>query len=298
MNSKQAKSIPMVAFLEKMGFVPFEVKQNGTDIWYKSPLRPDEKTPSFHVSKTRNVWYDFGNSEGGNLIDFVLAYKNCDVNTALNFIESVYSKPVTKQSNLLRGVSDAENEAFTLSETKREFAPSMFLYVQDERKINLSAIRDFAVQVHFSNRDGKAFFGVGMKNLSDGYEVRNAYFKGSIGKKDLTFVKGTGSNSIAIFEGMFDFFAAVTHFGKTFLENDILILNSVAFQDKAVTFIKDRPEYQKLSLFLDNDNAGKQAAETFQIEFSDRIVEPSYALYLPHKDFNDFLKARSQSIRK
>ena len=138
-----------------------------------------------------------------------------------------------------------------------------------------------------------------MKNISEGYEISNAFFKGSIGKKDLTFVKGTGNDSVAIFEGMFDFFSAVTYFGKVpFLQNDILILNSVSFQEHAISFLKERPQYKKFSLFLDNDTAGKEAMENFKTAFPDKELEPSFALYLPHKDFNDFLIARSQQRTK
>ena len=132
-----------------------------------------------------------------------------------------------------------------------------------------------------------------MKNLSEGYEIRNPYFKGSIGKKDLIFLNGTQHNGLSIFEGMFDFFSAVTYFGKTVvLKNDILILNSVVFEQQAIDFLKNHPEYNNLSLFLDNDAAGQLTAQNIKTAFPERIIEPSFALYLPHKDFNDFLVAR------
>jgi Toprim-like/CHC2 zinc finger len=290
MNIKQANTISLIDLLTQLGFKPDRIALNGTDLWYKSPLRTED-TASFHVNKNKNIWYDFGASEGGSVVDFVVKLKLCDVSAALNFIENTMSQPIQKaekKPEILRGGKKSENEAFTLLKTSSEFSPASTQYLQ-ERKINVALIRDYAVEVHFKNQKGKTFFGIGMKNLSEGYEIRNAYFKGNVGAKDLTFVKGIQNDTLAIFEGMFDFFSAITHFGKTFLENDVLILNSVAFQDQAAAFIKDRPHYQKLSLFLDNDTAGTETATFFQTEFADKIIEPSFALYLRFKDFNEFL---------
>jgi hypothetical protein len=51
-------------------------------------------------------------------------------------------------------------------------------------------------------------------------------------------------------------------------------------------------------LFLDNDKAGQDAAASFKNAFPDREIEPSFALYLPHNDFNDFLMSRPQAKTK
>ncbi len=307
MNTKQAKAIPLSDFIERLGFVPDASKGKANDVWYKSPFRPDEKTPSFHINKLFNSWYDFGSSKGGNIIDFVMEYKNADISASLNFIEQTYKLPIKKpqaapnhlQADLFKKVEESPNDSFILNDVKTNFSPSLAQYMKEKRKINFDEVKEFIAQVHFSNKEGKPFFGIGMKNISNGYEVRNPYFKGSIGKKDLTFVKGVGGDKVAIFEGMFDFFSAVSYFGKKeFLQNDILILNSVSFQTQAINFLKDRPQYKKLSLFIDNDSAGQEAAASFKKEFSDREIEPSFALYLPHKDFNDFLMSRSQAKTK
>ena len=302
MNSKQAKSISLIAFFQKLGFNPTEIKQGGVDYWYKSPFRPDENTASFHINKIKNHWFDFGNSQGGNIIDFVLAYKSCGMSNALDFIESTNANAnaakisVQATKPVLTTKITEGGETFTVSEIKRDFTTSLSQYISETRKINFAAIKEFIVQVHFTNREGKHYFGIGMKNLSDGYEIRNPFFKSSIGKKDLTFIKGTGNASIAIFEGMFNFFSAITYFGKdNFMQNDILILNSISFQEQAIAFLKDRPHYQKLSLFLDNDTAGQGATENFSTHFPDKLIEPSFALYLWHNDFNDFLIARYQN---
>lgn len=303
MTIKQAKAIPFTVFLSKLGHVPDLSKKHGNDVWYKSPLRTDENTASFHVNAHKNIWFDFGLSKGGNLIDFVVELNNCDAKTALEFIKQTYLPVLNPSKNVLEPRKDSsrpfvesnKKDTFKIDEIRRDFAPSLADYLKNKRKINATAVVDFAVEIHFSDPKGKKFFGIGMKNLSEGYEIRNPYFKGSIGKKDLVFVKGTHHKGLSIFEGMFDFFSALTYFGKTVLmQNDILILNSVVFEQLAIDFLQTHPEYLHLSLFLDNDVAGQLTAENIKTAFPERVIEPSFALYLPHKDFNDFLIARSK----
>jgi DNA primase len=294
MTAQQAKSISLVDFLANLGFSPAQIKKNGTDYWYKSPLRPDENTASFHVHKSKNTWFDFGIGKGGNILDFVVLFKNCDVAAALHVIENhSMTLKIQKQTieNALQTPPSVNSDFFRLEEIRTDFAASLLKYFQ-ERCINTQLVSQVAVQVHFSNQEKKQFFAIGMKNTEGGYEVRNRRFKGCVGKKGLTFLKGKTNNTVVVFEGMFDFFAAITHFGKTFLDNDVLILNSASLQEQAIQFLKERPYYQKISLFLDNDAAGQAVFERLQTEFSNSILEPSFALYLRFKDFNDYLIIR------
>lgn len=298
MTIKQAKAIPLTVFFEKLGFMPNLTKKHGNDVWYKSPLRPDEKTASLHVNVQKNVWFDFGLSKGGSIIDFVVELNSCDAETALQFIEqlgfSLKKNALNPQKSALpNNTPKTRKDTFKIEEIRYTFSPSLVQYMKDKRKINVNLLKDLAIEIHFSNQSGKKFFGIGMKNISEGYEIRNPYFKGSVGKKDLIFLKGATSKSLSIFEGMLDFFSALTYFGKaTVLQQDILILNSVAFEQQAIDFLKNHPEYNNLSLFLDNDAAGQLTADNIKTAFPERIIEPSFALYLPHKDFNDFLVAR------
>lgn len=65
MNIDQIKRIDIRAFLAQAGSKP--VKESPTGGMYLSPLR-QEKTASFHVNYTKNLWYDHGTGEGGDLI--------------------------------------------------------------------------------------------------------------------------------------------------------------------------------------------------------------------------------------
>ena len=54
---------------------------------YHSPLRPD-KNASFSVSTRKNLWMDFGTSQGGNVIDLAIALKGyCPFSEAVTWLE-------------------------------------------------------------------------------------------------------------------------------------------------------------------------------------------------------------------
>src|ERR1700722_8215906 len=79
-NCQQANQIDLVDYLATLGHFPKRL--NRDDHWYLSPLR-DEKTPSFKVKKTPNIWYDHGIGKGGNLIDFGVLYHQCSISDLL-----------------------------------------------------------------------------------------------------------------------------------------------------------------------------------------------------------------------
>lgn len=61
MNCDKAKQIDIVSYLAYLGFYPKIVRRN--DFYYLSPLR-NEKVPSFHVNRKKNVWFDHGSDKG------------------------------------------------------------------------------------------------------------------------------------------------------------------------------------------------------------------------------------------
>jgi DNA primase len=76
MTCSEARLIDMVEFLTDLGFQPQKIRNQ--DYWYCSPLR-EERTASFKVNRTRNIWYDFGEGKGGDIIDFGARYFKCSV---------------------------------------------------------------------------------------------------------------------------------------------------------------------------------------------------------------------------
>ena len=138
-------------------------------------------------------------------------------------------------------------------------------------------------EIHYQMND-KKYFGIGFKNDSDGYEIRNAYSKICLGKKDITTIKNN-SKSLLVFEGFFDFLSFKNI--EESLENepsDYMILNSVSMINK----IKNSLEtYEKIDLYFDNDEAGNRAVEIIKNEKNE--AEDCRVLYSDFKDLNDWL---------
>jgi DNA primase len=83
----------IVDYLSSLGFNPTKVRRN--HYWYLSPFR-DETTPSFKVNRNINRWYDFGEGEGGNLVDFGLEYYKCSVSELLKKVNRCFSFSTAK----------------------------------------------------------------------------------------------------------------------------------------------------------------------------------------------------------
>ena len=66
MDIQTAKQIRIADYLHSLGYSP--VKQQGINLWYKSPLR-EETEASFKVNIERNQWYDFALGKGGGIIE-------------------------------------------------------------------------------------------------------------------------------------------------------------------------------------------------------------------------------------
>ena len=170
-------------------------------------------------------------------------------------------------------------------------------YLTNQRGINPDIAVKYLVEVQYrNNENGKTYFAAGIRNENEGYEIRNAYFKSSIGQKGISFVKGKGQSKAAVFEGFMDFLSALTYYQsvelakfQSLVEADILIMNSASFQEHTKDLLK-AGNYSKISLYLDNDTTGQKVKTFFSGEFQD-ITEDCSSVYKNHKDFNEFLIA-------
>ena len=63
------KRYPIVEYLERKGIKP--VRRTPAYIMYRSPLRA-ETHPSFKVDTRKNLWIDYGEGNGGSIIDLCM----------------------------------------------------------------------------------------------------------------------------------------------------------------------------------------------------------------------------------
>ena len=281
---KEIKSIPLVTFLSQLGHEP--TMRKGTKLWYLSPLR-QEHTPSFKVETTLNCWYDFGIGRGGNIIDLAIElYQSTDLRYLMSCIAdrcTVPSAQTVASTSFQRHSAPGFKDISVVPLRSR----ALVAYLQ-ERGIPAQIAVANCQQIHYSCR-GKRYYAVAFENQSNGYEIRNRYFKGCIAPKDISIrrVRDDPSTECAVFEGFIDYLSALA-LGIINVA-DAIILNSVSNVNKALPFLKG---YAAINCYLDNDNAGTMALAELTAIYGSTVLDRS-TLYSGFNDLNEYLTHQS-----
>ena len=284
MNSKQAKEIPIIKYLESQGILPENISHGKA--YYLSPLRT-EKTPSFKVDINKNVWIDYGEHGkgekkflGGKVLDLCMLMYSMNVSDASELLSSL------NLGNHSNSFSFHKQETINTELEIKHIQPiqnKALIQYLTARKIPLNFAKPHIKEVYY-NANNKKYFALAFENDKGGYELRNKYFKGSTSPKYYTSIKNNAT-SLNVFEGFFDFLTALAYFKIIKPNNDTIILNSLAFLDKIVPELKN---YKRINLYLDNDKAGQKAVESIKNNHS-LVINQAVKIYPNHKDFNAFL---------
>lgn len=287
MNCKQAsENISIREILESFSLFPS--KDNQKNAFYYAFDR-EEKTPSLSVNYEKNTAFDFGTAKKYDNVSLVQGVKKCSVSEALEYLKrfdfsvSITKTEATDRSNPNRS---ANYRILDINEVENH---SLIQYLKTRKVENQT---EFLKEIHYQMND-KNYFGIGFKNNSGGYEIRNKYSKICLGKKDVSTIKND-SKRVKIFEGFFDFLSFKNV--ENFLEkepSDYIILNSVSMISKIKNLLKN---YKKIELYFDNDEAGNRAVETLKKEFEN--VEDDRILYKDFKDLNDWAMSSTKLEEK
>tara|TARA_R110002012_G_scaffold241323_2_gene415537 strand:+ start:132 stop:1016 length:885 start_codon:yes stop_codon:yes gene_type:complete len=283
-DCKTARNIPIESVLSRIGLFP---KRNlEKESWYLSPFRSETKA-SFKVSKVLNRWYDHGEGRGGNVIDLVVFLKNCTVSEALGFLKEEsesFSFQQPKQSN----PKVAKNyEIISIDIIKK---PALISYLHS-RKIDVSLAKKYCKELHYSVVTSEAksksklknYYAIAFKNDLEGYEIRNKFFKGCLGKKTITTILNQSSTA-SLFESWSDFLSYLALKG-IIPDEDFIILNSTSLIKKTEELLN---RYHTLKVFFDNDAAGKNILDFIKKKANSNVLDCSMH-YSSHEDLNDFL---------
>jgi DNA primase len=278
MNLQQLKQIVRIA-----DYLNTEEKEK--DFFIHSPFRA-EKTPSFKINPIKNTWYDFGAGFGGTILDLVMKLENKDTKQAVKRLKELAGDTTTSNNNFF---SFPQHNTFNQSNKIidyeiRELNNKALLDYLKSRKIDYRASKQHLKEIYYSIK-GKSYFGLAFSNNSGGYEIRNKYFKGVVGKKDITTIMNAEEKKkeLIVFEGFMDFLSYLTIKPNT--GKDFIILNSVALVDKSIQIIT---QYNNVSLALDNDQAGDIATKKI-IEHIPKATDVR-KFYKNYKDLNEYIK--------
>lgn len=265
--------------MSRLGHEP--VRRSGDKLWYKSPLR-QEHTPSFKVETTLNCWYDFGIGKGGNIVDLAAEiYQSTDMRYLIHCIAD--SCPMPSMQTVAPPFAPRHSApSFEDIRVVPLESHALVAYLQ-ERGIPTKISKAHCQQIHYCCR-GKQYYSVAFANESDGYEVRNRYFKGCISPKDISIrrIRDGPSAECAVFEGFIDYLSALK---LGIIGTDAIILNSVSNVNKAIPHLRD---YKAIHCYLDNDVAGKIALGQLTKRFGTKVIDRS-TLYSGFNDLNEYL---------
>lgn len=309
MNIAQAKCIPIGSYLERQGIRPQKDRQGGRELWYHSPIRKDDETPSFKVDTIKNLWFDHGAATGGNIIDLVRELCSCDVRDALQHLEKtgLYSPAPAKPTitaGMSRGasrqlkaspgkqVAEGEKEkmaAFELVSQRPLSHPALLQYLT-KRGIDHDIARRYVRQIDFkAPQSAGSYFALGYPS-GDGFEARNALFKGFVGSgKSVTFHDNPDRPLLQVFEGFMDFLSYLSVDKPTQPVGAVLVLNSTNLWQRALPYIND-PRFREVRLYLDNDDAGDAATRKLFENVDDRSrLADMRSYYEGYEDLNAWL---------
>ncbi len=304
MRAKDAKNIPISSYLSREGFEPAKTRLWGRELWYCSPLRAGDSSPSFKVDTELNLWFDHGFAVWGDVINLVCELHQTSTKNALAILESSGLKAGQSRPINLRLT---QNWLFWSSEPQKKFAgekeksqgyfalthewelqsPALVEYLL-ARKIDIDIARKYLKEIRFKPRNLlRDYFAVGWPN-GDGYEARSKLFKGFVGTtKDISRINLTDWNSLSIFEGFFDYLAFLSHYNISEFQNSAIILNSTSLRKRALAEI-EKYTFSKVYLFLDNDVAGNDCKQFFKLWIDGvKVVDKSY-IYEACRDLNEW----------
>lgn len=281
----EAREMDLVSYLFTLGYAPAKI--NHADYWYCSPFR-DEKTPSFKVNRKLNRWYDHGVGKGGNLIDFAILYNNCTVGEFLKSFQKEIPHHPPMPSALPKEQTNTDRR-IQIVKTGPIVSFHLERYLH-QRRIPMALANQYCQEVRYT-LSGNPYMAIGFPNQSGGYELRNAFFKGTAAPKDITLLDNKAPE-IAVFEGFFDFLSFMAmglqqHLGQS----NFLILNSIALFEKARPHLEC---HQAIHLYLDRDAAGQHC--TSQAIASGKKYRDQSSLYGQYKDLNDWLMHMGKAL--
>jgi hypothetical protein len=276
MEISDIKITHIIDYLGAKGFQP--VKINSNTALYFSPFR-EEKTLSFNVSMKKNVWFDFGPGEGGNLVKLVMMLENYSLNEALTNLNG------NLHSRLVRDLPPFdENEHIRITHTRLLQRRSLTKYL-DSRRISLIFSRKYLKEANYTVHH-KKYFALAFKNDRGGYELRNEFFKGGSSPKYFTTIPGPDPTRLSVFEGFMDFLSACTYYDQL-PGCKTIILNSLSFLPRIESELAIA---KTVNLYLDNDTAGRKATQK-TLDSHPHAKDWAQIVYPDFKDFNDFLMA-------
>ncbi len=283
-DTEKLKTIDAEIILNFLG-LPYRI--TGDRIMATAAYR-DENTASISIQERYGkwLWKDFGSGCGGSWIDLVMTVKNLDFLDAIKFLNDIENAEI----------NNGGQEKRPFSFDRREDKPNRIEITAIAKIIDVELINylrsraitfmpDWLRQINYSVvKDNKTYLNsaVGIKNILDGYAIRNPKIKMNIGKSAYSlFAKDSKKELVFVAEGMFDGLSIAEKMKNNRLY-DLIILNSTNNLNSEV--IKILSGYENIIIALDNDAAGTEAEDKIVQQVKNSKI---HKLTFKAKDLNE-----------
>lgn len=271
-------NIKITDYLAQKNKYPISVKQN--IYWYLSPFR-FEKTSSFKVDNSKNLFYDFGEGFGGTLIDLIIKLENITVKEIIyRYTNNSFSFQQQKNNfHLDKTESKTEYEILDL----KEITSFPLIQYLNKRKISIEIAKRYCKEIHYK-LNHKTYYAIAFPNNQNGFEIRNKYVKMCLVKKEISLIKNN-QKQLKIFESWSDFISYIILFSNEEYQYDFMVLNSISLLRRNINLIN---KYEAVQTYLDHDNAGRSSTNFIISELKNKVKDESF-FYKNYKDLNEFL---------
>lgn len=161
-----------------------QLKRSGSNYKGLSPFS-DERTPSFMVSPTKQIWKDFSSGKGGNVVAFLMEHEHFTYPEAIRYLAKKYGIPIeeTQQNDEEKAAANLKESLYLVSEFAQKYFENTLWNSDDGKAIGLSYFKERG----FTNDTIKKF------GLGYSPDVWDAFSKEALGKGyKLEFLEGTG----------------------------------------------------------------------------------------------------------
>lgn len=171
-SRKSIDEVLDVAQVEDIVGETVELRRRGSNLIGLCPFH-NEKTPSFHVSPSKNIYKCFGCGKGGRSIDFLMDYHKMTFVEAIRYIATKYNIHLeeTELTEDQKQVIDERENYFAINEfaasfyhkyaLESDYGKSIAMTYFESRKINMESIKKF--QLGFAPREGDEFVKAALK---------------------------------------------------------------------------------------------------------------------------------------
>ena len=302
--------------IEVLDYLGIEYKEMNGYLLLHSPIREGDEHPSFVVfwGSERRCWvyYDHATGWSGSCIDLWREIRGIDYVDAVQEIREIFrinlferkdreeiKKKLLDRLLLQMNSQTALRKKLTPDKEIKESLKLRFKYYRDNiskslreymKERGIKHIPQWLKEVHYEHvLSGKHYYGLGVKNSTGAWNVRNPYGKYVVlenleqGQGYSLIKRGRDNRSVIVVEGLFDALTVEEIVGGNY---DIVILNSV--NNVGWSLIDEvLYAYDTVILALDSDKQGKDTEEWLleELEVGNKEVRKIY--FDGGKDLNE-----------